>query len=248
MEEKLTAGRKAHLYAIMAWSETSLEDALKVVSETPYKGLDGKTYGESSINQALEGLKTHLGVLESAKPEDNFSNEKVADIEETYDKVVEILAEIHDKWVKDYAKKYDRGTEEKSDKNLFQHTPTALIGLDEVAKDLMFLAPFMEEMGLEAGEMQLQTYGAFIPSEKVAKAYQRYVDKYMQKNGIETTEDLEEHIKSCINGGYEPLKGDSEVFQQRIAYMNKKVEKLVETIKNKNTEQFGFLPSQSQPE
>lgn len=57
MEEKLTAGRKAHLYAMMAWSDISLEDALKVVKETPYADLDGKTWAETSISQALEGLK-----------------------------------------------------------------------------------------------------------------------------------------------------------------------------------------------
>lgn len=248
MEEKLTAGRKAHLYAMMAWSDISLEDALKVVKETPYADLDGKTWAETSISQALEGLKKHLGVLESAKPEDDFSNEKVTDIEETYDKVVEILAEIHDKWVKENAKKYNRGTEEKSDKNLFQHTPTALIGLDEVSKDLMFLAPFMEEMGLDAGEMQLQTYGAFVPSEKIASAYQRYVENYMQKNGIETAEGLEEHVKNCINGGYEPLAVVSEISEQRIKYMNAKTDKILDKIMAKNQAQLGSLPSELQPE
>ena len=183
---------------------------------------------------------------EDAKAEDDFSKNQINNSSESYDKVVDILVEIHDKWVKKKEKKYDRGNEEKSDKNLFQHTPTALIGLDEVAKDLMFLAPFLKEMGLNAGEMKLETYGSFIPSSEVAEAYQRYVQKYMEENNIYSKEDLENHLKECINGKYLPLNGDSEMAMKRKQYMNKKMEKVVATVESKNPEKVGSLPSQGE--
>lgn len=246
--EKMSAGKKAHLYALMAWNDISKEEALKTVNETEYADLNGKTWAESSVEASIDGLRKQFGLPEGISPEGDFSAHKLEGTDVDYVKVVGIVVDIHDKWVRDNAKKYDRGNEEKSDKNLFQHTPTALIGLDEVAKDLMFLAPFLEEMGLDVGTMKLETYGSFVPSEKFAQAYQRYVDKYMEKNNIHSSEELEDHVKDCINGGYAPLAGESELNVKRREYMMKKLPKLLEVIKAKNAQQLGALPSQSQPE
>jgi len=245
----MSAGKKAHLYALMAWNDISKEEALKVINETPYGELNGKTWAETSIEASLKGIQKAFGVPEELTPESDFSAHKLEGSDLDYVKVVGIVVDIHNKWVKENAKKYDRGNEQKSDNNLFQHTPTALIGLDEVAKDLMFLAPFLEEMGLDMGEMKLETYGSFVPSEKFAKAYEMYVEKYKADHKIETKEDLEEHLEATIRGDeYAPLAGDSEMDVKRRDYMLKKIPKIAETIQAKNPNQFGRLPSQSQPE
>lgn len=249
MAKTRTPGREAHLYALMAWNDKyTKEEAEAFVDSTPYAELNNTTWAETSVKAAVKGIVEKIGIPAEVGPESDYSAYKMVGADEVYDAVIEILAEIHDKWVRENAKKYDRGNEAKSEKNLYQHTPTALIGLDEVAKDLMFLAPFLKEMGLNAGEMDLVPYGAFKPSEEIAAAYQRYVEKYMAANKIYTTPDLSEHIKSCIKGGYAPLAPVSEMAEKRAAYMMARTDLLTEAVKAKSPEVFGKLPATSQPQ
>lgn len=249
MANKRTPGREAHLYALMAWNDKyTKEQAEAFVDSTPYAELNNTTGAETSVEAAVKGIIEKIGVPAEVGPESDYSAYKMVGADEVYDAVIEILVGIHDKWVAENAEKYDRGNEAKSEKNLYQHTPTALIGLDEVAKDLMFLAPFLEEMGLSAGEMDLVPYGSFKPSEEIAAAYQRYVTKYMEENKIYATPDLEQHIKDCIKGGYAPLVPTSEVGEKRVAYMMERVELLANTARAKGPETFGKLPSLSQPQ
>lgn len=242
--EKLTPGRRAHLYARMAWNgDVTLKDEEKWVKETPYQELNNKSWAETSVTAAVEGIQKVFGI--SVSP-DAVGTQKIAPTPENYDKVVEILVGIHDKWVFENAKKYDRGTEEKSNKNLYQHLPTALIGLDEVAKDLLFLAPFLEDAGLVVGEMGLTPYGSFNPNSKMADAYQRYVQKYKAQQRIQTQEDLAEHIDDCIEGAYEPLVPMNEMGVQRVGYMKFHEDILQNSVCAKNPDEFGKLPTEEE--
>ena len=192
---QITPQRKAHLYALMVWSDKyTKEQAEEIAYTTEYGELNNITYAEDSITTAVNGMLDMFLVDHQLK--------KVASSKENWDKVITILIKIHNNWVKNNAKKYDRGNEIKSNKNLFQHLPTALIGIDELSKDLMFLAPFLETIGLNAGEMELVPYGTFKPSKELIEAYNRRVEMYKQIYGIETVEDLSKHIEDCLNGSY----------------------------------------------
>ena len=232
---QITPERKAHLYAMMAWSDQyTKEQAEEIAFTTEYSELNGITWAEDSINTGLRGIVDSIESKRLVVPAQNTEQE--------WDVIIEILASIHDKWVTDNAKKYDRGNEYKSNKNLFQHLPTAMIGIDELAKDLMFLAPFLEEMGLDAGVMNLVPYGSFKPSKELAAAYGRYVKSYKIKYGIESIEDLSMHIEDCLSGEYQPLVPVSEVSMARNEYMQRHVGLLCQSVADKNPDEFGVLP------
>lgn len=235
----LSAGKRAHLYALLSWNGYGKQQGEELVEKTPYADLNGITYAETSITQAVKGIREVFGITVTP---DSMSAGKIAPTPENYDKVIEILVGIHNKWVFEKASKYDRGSEGKTNGNLFQHLPTALIGLDEVAKDLLFLAPFLEDMGLDIGEMDLVPYGSFKPNSKLGEAYQRYVRKYKADNNIETQEDLTQHIDDCIEGAYEPLVPMDEVGVQRVAYMKFHEDILTDEVCQKNEAEFGGLP------
>lgn len=229
---QITPERKAHLYAMMAWSDKyTKEQAEEIAYTTEYDKLNGITWAEDSITTGLNGILKAIDNKKLSIPAKNTEKE--------WDTIIEILANIHDKWVQSNAKKYDRGNETKSNKNLFQHLPTALIGVDELSKDLMFLAPFLEEMGLKAGSMNLVPYGEFKPSKELINAYDRYVTRYKTKYGIETTDDLSKHIQNCINGEYFALVPVNEVANKRIAYMQDHIELLTQSVSDKNPNEFG---------
>ncbi len=238
MAEKRSAAKQAHLYALMAWNDQYDEkSATELIDKTDLSALDGITYAETSIKQAIEGIVKK-----------DIKGKISGDPAVLHDAIIEIIDGIHNKWVAENPHKFDRGNEVKSNKNLFQHLPTALIGIDEVAKDLMFLAPFVEEMGVSLGNMQMTAYGSFVPSKEVTEAYKRFVAKYKAEHGITNAEELESHIKGCVDGGYEPLQKTTkkqESTQPRIDYMKKHTSILTETVQKKNAEQF---PEQSQPQ
>ena len=114
---QITPERKAHLYAMMAWSDQyTKEQAEEIAFTTEYSELNGITWAEDSINTGLRGIVDSIKSKRLVVPAQNTEQE--------WDAIVKILVAIHDKWVTDNAKKYDRGNEYKSNKNLFQHLPT----------------------------------------------------------------------------------------------------------------------------
>ena len=229
---QITPERKAHLYALMAWNDQyTKEQAEEIAYTTEYSQLNGITWAEDSITTGLQGVVGAIESNELVVPANNTAEE--------WSVVVKILESIHDKWVRSNAKKYDRGNEVKSNKNLFQHLPTALIGVEELAKDLMFLAPFLQEMGLNAGKMDLVPYGSFKPSKELIEAYGRYVENYKQAHGIVSSEDLLRHIEECVNGGYSAVGIVDEVSMKRVDYMKKHTELLADTVASKNPGAFG---------
>lgn len=235
---QITPERKAHLYALMAWSDQyTKEQAEEIAYTTEYEELNNITYAEDSITTAVNGLSSMISAGRLVVPAQNTDSE--------WDMVIKILIRIHNKWVEDNAKKYNRGNDEKSNKNLFQHLPTSLIGIDELAKDLMFLAPFLEEIGLNAGEMNLIPYGMFKPSKELIEAYNRHVEKYKRMFKIDSLKQLAININDCIDGFYISLKPQNEEGLKRIDYMKRHVGLLVQSVVDKNPECFGMLPMSS---
>ncbi len=241
MEKIRSAEKQAHLYALLAWNkEYDKESAEKLIDEKELSELSGITWADGSIAAAKKGIE-----------EKDIKGKLEKNPEEVYDAIIEILADIHDQWVKDNPHKFDRKDEQKSEENIFQHLPTAMIGVDELSKDLMFLAPFLQEMGIDVGEMQMRAEGNFIPNKAVVDAYQKYVEAYREKHGIFTENDLRDDITKSINGAYEPLKPKNVAEQKkesampRLRYMAKRTKLLTEAVVAKNPE--GFQP-QAQPQ
>ena len=231
--------RKAQLYALMAYSDKyTKEQAEEIAYTMEYDALNEKTKADDSIQTGIKEIKMMILKNRLTIPAQNTP--------EVWDTIIEILVEIHDKWVQNNAKKFNRGNDTISKKKLFQHLPTAFIGIDELSKDLMFLAPMLEELGLNAGEMQLVSYGQFKPCEDLVKAYYRYVDKYKAKYGIKTVESLSNHIENCIMGRYAPLEPVDQDSRQRISYMEANVGTLVMSVVDKNQDCLGMLAMTSE--
>lgn len=251
----LAPGKIAHGYALMAWNGVAPEEAKEMVKTTDFDKLNDATYASDSVMTAKAGIEKHLLkgeheiamdyiTTDLADNKDYFyeiGNSIAANFEteeELCDSIINILEDIHDKWVVDNAKKYNRDAEA-NDKRLFQHLPTALIGLNEVAKDLMFLAPILKQCGYEVGKMTNAPYGEFAPSNQIALAYDRYVANYKQEHNIQTEQDLVNHLSNITNE-YSALAPTSEIAGERVAYMQDehKALLLAEQVKSKNDKIF----------
>lgn len=226
----------------------SFETAVAFVKEYGYEYAENVTYAKDSIETAVEGINKNFS-LEGTKHSD-YSKNKVQCSNADYDKIIEILAGIHDKWVATQAKKYDRDANEegsRKDRRLIQHMSTELIGLDELLFDLAFVAPYLESMGFNVGEITSESWGnGFKSSPEIKAAYDRYVEKKLSKVLSGETE-LEEYIDKQINGEYAPLQGTDEKSIARKTYMNERKELLCEKAQSR-IPALAALQSNSQPE
>lgn len=221
----------------------NFETAVAFVREYGFEYAEKVTGAQGSIETAVDGINKQFALTGDKKSD--YSQHKFQGSDADYDKIIEILAGIHDKWVVDNAAKYDRD-KDKKDKRLFQHMATELIGLDELLFDLAFVAPYLESMGFEAGEICKTSWGnGFKASPQIKAAYDRYVEKKLAN--INTKEELEEYIDRMINGGFDPLQGTDETSIARRAYMNSKKELLLEQAQAKKP-QLAALENASQPE
>ncbi len=227
-----------------------------MVEEHTFEELNETTYAGDSVTAAKRGIEKYLlkgkdeidnalitGERKSEIEELELASKMVSNVKsekEICDNIIQILVEIHDKWVVDNEKKYDR-----DDERLFQHLPTALIGIEELAKDLMFLAPIMETLCYPVGKMTESERCEFIPNKEIVDAYNRYVEKYKADNSIETEEDLQDHI-AHLTETYDSLKvenapsGKEDFAKQRIAYMSdaNRIALLASQVKAKNEKCF----------
>ena len=195
--KKYNAVIEAQISALQAWNEQTRDDAEELVenllkenngeTDAFYTALDNQAYGNSSIEVAKKKIEERKNDL--------------LDPEKRYDTIIDILRSIHDQWVAENNFKIWRGNWDKTEQNMTQHLPTELIGITETAKDLMFLAPFLNEMGIECGEMKGSD---FIPNKSVEDAYQRAVDKFAKVHHV-NSENLASRMKYII-AGYQPLK------------------------------------------
>lgn len=194
--KKYNATIEAQISALQAWAGKTRDDAEELVenllkenngeTDAFYTALDNQAYGNSSIEVAKKKIEERKNDL--------------LDPEKRYDTIIDILRSIHDQWVAENNFKIWRGNWDKTEESMTQHLPTELIGITETAKDLMFLAPFLNEMGIECGEMKGKD---FIPNKSVEDAYQRAVDKFAKVHHV-NSENLASRMKYII-AGYQPL-------------------------------------------
>ena len=209
----LTPEQEAFMYSEIAWEG-------KMVDEQSIKNYANvKNYGNAvySIDVARDLVNKNQARLNSK------------DKTVVYDTIIEILSTIHNNWVVENAKKYNRDAE-KQDKRLFQHLPIELIGMEEAAKDLLFLAPFLQRMGIDCGYMENNGGGNFVPSKLIVNAFNRRVEKYKNTNNIKNKDTLAQHIVNTIDT-YPSLQGIG-ISEDRRNYMKDRVSLLVaQTIK-----------------
>lgn len=246
----LPAAKIAHAQALVSWNGMEYDSAMKLAEEQTCEQLESQSYASSSIAAAKVGIEKYLLggkqidpkylTGEAQVPEGYFDGLRAdidarMDAKAVADGIMSILGDIHDTWVLGNAKKYNRDAD-KGDKRLFQHLPTQLIGLDEVAKDAMFLAPILSELGISIGEMQQVSYGSFVPSKGFAKAYEQYSQSYLVEKGL-TKDNLGEQMAKVI-GDYTPLQGNSDVDKARCEYMLQRTDLLTtQTVKNLGLDQ-----------
>ena len=93
---QITPERKAHLYALMAWSDQYIkEQAEEIAYTTEYSQLNNLTYAEDSITTAFDGVAQMFSAERLVSPESSPKD---------WDKVIKILIKIHNKWVRTNAK------------------------------------------------------------------------------------------------------------------------------------------------
>ena len=221
MKTKFRPDIQVQIYAMVAWNGKTMEEAEKIAEDAikKYNGdedkafdeLDTQVYAKTSILTALE--------LQG---------------DDKYMAVMKILEEIHDKWVKDHPAKYQRKTPQQSIDQLYQHLQTEMIGVDEVAKDLMFLAPFLE---FEVGKMQEHPYGLYIPCKEVSDAYDRFAKNFFDKYKIVTIEDLKEGMPEIITG-YQFLLGEDDTSKARVEFMLGNVDTLAREVVERQSEEM----------
>lgn len=241
---ELSAVKKAHVSALMSWNGMEYNQALDLANTSSCEELNSQSYAADSIMAAKQGIEKHLLNGQKIKmeylmgtetaPEGYFENlsaqiSKNMSREQVMTGVMVILKEIHNNWVSSNAKKYNRDAE-KQDKRLFQHLPIQMIGMEEVAKDLMFLAPILEVLGINVGEMQQQAWGQFIPTDEVSNTYAMFSEESFKSQGI-TSENLLQKLPEIIDS-YSPLQGESDIEKTRKKYMLERVGVLSNQITN----------------
>ena len=177
--------RIAQAYVLVSNGGKSLDEAMKIIGETTYEELD-KIVGAD-------------GAIQTAKRVVTANAEELLDSSDKYKVVINMV---------DYIRRERIRHNPISDpKQLYQNLPTELIGPDEFAKDLMFLAPFLKEQGVDVGEMSKNPNGQFIPSKEMQQAFFDYTNNYKEEKKIKTPEDLENHIAN-LSKTYGPYNGD----------------------------------------
>ena len=207
---ELTPYREVAKCALMKYNGLTKEQALAAVSTQSYKELESQCYAEASMKYAIEKIQEILGLGDFAAEsfegsilakdkfeiDDDDRNEferinkrwfqKV--IKDEYE-IVKILSAIHDGWVKDNAKKFNKeGRESKR----YQHLPLELIGWNEAKVDLMFVEPILKAINVKLDMTALR------------KEYNRQVVQYYRNYEINSREDLVEHILN-VGNSYRPL-------------------------------------------
>ena len=246
-DKELTPGREAHLYVIYRWKmqynkilpngELTPED---FVANAKYEELNRYTKAEKSVDVVVNKIKEHFGVEVEKDEKPKFT---VSHTDETYDKIVDIVAAVHDNWVFENPGRYNPN----STSSICKHLPIECAGEKFFAKDLLFVAPFFKNLGLDLGRFYNQKFEL---GEKIKNAYKRRIEKFKYLHGIEDAASLLKAIGSLISGDYKPLQpkcsslsiqnGDTseeDVFN-RISEMNKNIEKMAIWISSEENEDY----------
>lgn len=228
--------------------EKKLADSIFVVQKYLFKDLDIEDFDEA-VNGVLEedGSTIPVEALEGffAAVSDAIMKRYHNDSMSFYDDVLKMARELHDKFVIDDAKDYDKG-KDNGDPDLYKNLPLELLGEKGLSDVMFFINPILEKMYLYyCGGMSEFVDGEYLLDSLFLERYGGYVTDFQEKNHLNTEKELKDYIKN-IGKTYSVLdpknapKGQEEVFKNRIEYMKQddKVETLFKEVQEKNPANF----------
>lgn len=228
--------------------EKKLADSIFVVQKYLFKDLDIEDFDEA-VNGVLEedGSTIPVEALEGffAAVSDAIMKRYHNDSMSFYDDVLKMARELHDKFVIDDAKDYDKG-KDNGDPDLYKNLPLELLGEKGLSDVMFFINPILEKMYLYyCGGMSEFVDGEYLLDSLFLERYGGYVTDFQEKNHLNTEKELKDYIKN-IGKTYSVLdqknapKGQEEVFKNRIEYMKQddKVETLFKEVQENNPANF----------
>lgn len=191
--------------ALMNWNGLSEEQAQQIILEQSFEEIDSQVYAKGSMDYAIEGIKSSLGLSDKDAAElstfvyeggqskviDNWKKmielqDSSLGMEGAYNAkhnkemfnnlIMDTLFHVHDGWVQDNVKKFN-AREKKH-----QHMPSELIGWKEAKADLLFVRPIFEAAGIEVNEEELE------------QVYNGRVKDFFLNRGIKTSRNLSDSI------------------------------------------------------
>lgn len=208
-------------HALMNWNGLSEEEAQKNILEQSFEEIDSQVYAKGSMDYAIEGIKSSLGLSDKDVSElstfiYNGGQSKIIDwlrdnneMSHRLDPkangqsiitnkalvnnlIMDTLFHVHDGWVQDNVKKFN------SREKKHQHMPSELIGWKEAKADLLFVRPIFEVAGIEVNEEELE------------QVYNGRVKDFFLERGIKTARNLSDSITQGEEF-YPALKGYGDI-------------------------------------
>lgn len=206
----------------MSWNGLSDKEATHIVATQSFADLENQCWATSSIIYAINKIGDILQLTNSRKEDftnailskdhtfinlydetiyKNISDKwKYANFNDEY-KTLFILESVHNGWVKDNVKKFNKeGRENKR----YQHLPLEIIGWKEAKADLLFVEPILNAIGVELNE------------EKLEKLYNSKCARYYDLMDIEDVNDLADHILH-INKTYVYATKENKAQDEKVA-------------------------------
>ena len=228
--------------------EKKLADSIFVVQKYLFKDLNVLDFDEA-VNGVLdedgsvipiESLENFFAALSNAIMK-RYYNDRMS----FYDDVLEMARELHNKFVIDDAKDYDKG-KDNGDPDLYKNLPLELLGEKGLSDVMFFIHPILKKMNLyPCGGMSKIVDGAYFMNSIFTERYGGYVTDLQEKNHLNTEEELKDYIRN-IGKTYSVLdpknapKGQEKVFKNRIEYMKQddKVDILFKEVQENNPANF----------
>ena len=227
--------------------EKKLADSIFIVQKYLFKDLDIEDFdivANGTLNDGtvipIESIESYFAAISDAIME-RYTNDRMS----FYDDVLKMARELHDKFVIDDAKDYDKG-KDNGDPDLYKNLPLELLGEEGLSDVMFFINPILKKMYLyPCGGMSKIVDGAYFMNSIFTERYGGYVTDFQEKNHLNTEKELKDYIKN-IGKTYSVLdpknapKGQEKVFKNRIEYMKQddKVETLFKEVQENNPANF----------
>ena len=227
--------------------EKKLADSIFVVQKHLFKDLDVEDFdivANGALNDGtvipIESMESYFAAISDAVME-RYYNDRMS----FYDDVLKMARELHNKFVIDDAKDYDKG-KDNGDPYLYKNLPLELLGEKGLSDVMFFIHPILKKMNLyPCGGMSKIVDGAYFMNSIFTERYGGYVTDLQEKNHLNTEEELKDYIRN-IGKTYSVLdpknapKGQEKVFKNRIEYMKQddKVDILFKEVQENNPANF----------
>lgn len=227
--------------------EKKLADSIFIVQKYLFKDLDIEDFdivANGTLNDGtvipIESMESYFAAISDAVME-RYNNDRMS----FYDDVLKMARELHDKFVIDDAKDYDKG-KDNGDPDLYKNLPLELLGEKGMSDVMFFINPILKKMYLyPCGGMSKIVDGAYFMNSIFTERYGGYVTDFQEKNHLNTEKELKDYIKN-IGKTYSVLdpknapKGQEQIFKNRINYMKQddKVETLFKEVQENNPANF----------